>query len=257
MLGAALARGFLTGLRAKPPGGDAHWEQVNYADRSVSRLGGPAYALAVCTALPFVTGPVRARTATAIAVTTAAAVGVYDDLVGDTSSRGLAGHGAALASGRVTTGVVKVVALGVGGVTAGAVLRDGWHDVAVAGALVAGAANLANLLDLRPGRAIKASLVPAAAGLPGAAGGPVAAGLGAALALLPDDLGERVMLGDSGAGALGAVLGVGAAASASSRGLRRMLAVVAALNIASEFISFSDVIERVPFLRTIDRIGRR
>jgi hypothetical protein len=57
----------------------------------------------------------------------------------------------------------------------------------VDGALVAVAANLLNLFDLRPGRALKVGLLAAAAvDAPGPAG--------AALALLPGDLRERTML---------------------------------------------------------------
>ncbi len=78
--------------------------------------------------------------------------------------------------------------------------------------LVAGTANLLNLLDLRPGRAAKAGVLAAAATLRGPGGGLVAGPLGATLAVLPDDLGERVMLGDAGANALGALLGLRLAA---------------------------------------------
>ena len=63
--------------------------------------------------------------------------------------------------------------------------------------LVAGSANLMNLFDLRPGRAIKVSLLASAALAlrgPGARAA-VAAPAGAAVALLPEDLGERAMLG--------------------------------------------------------------
>ena len=78
--------------------------------------------------------------------------------------------------------------------------------------LVAGTANLVNLLDLRPGRAGKAADLAAAATLGGPAGGLVAGPLGATLAVLPEDLGERVMLGDAGANAVGALLGLRLAA---------------------------------------------
>jgi hypothetical protein len=120
--------------------------------------------------------------------------------------------------------------------------------------LVAGGANLLNLFDLRPGRAIK---VAAASGaLLGAAGqDDVAAPLGAALALLPEDLGERAMLGDAGANALGAMLG--ASAAGLSRPARvALLAGIAGLTAASEKVSFTKVIARTPALNWLDMLGR-
>lgn len=254
---AAFARGYLSQLMRRVPGGHTRWLQKNYAGRSVTRLGGPAYALAVLSTLPFVRGSARTRIATAVAVGSALSVGTYDDLAGDESARGLAGHGAELASGRVTTGTVKVVGLGAGGLVAGALLHRRWRDAVAAGALVAGCANLGNLLDLRPGRAMKAGVAAGLAGLSGPAGPAVASGLGAAAALLPEDLAERVMLGDSGAGALGAVVGVGLASNATAVALRRRVALVAALVVASEFVSFSKVIESVPPLRAVDQLGRQ
>jgi UDP-GlcNAc:undecaprenyl-phosphate GlcNAc-1-phosphate transferase len=255
--GAGLARGYLTWLRARPPGGPSRWEQENYAGRMVSRIGGPAHALGVLTATQVVRGDRRARAAATVAICTAGVVGVYDDLAGDTSARGLAGHGAELAAGRLTTGSVKVLGLAVGGLCAGRFLHRNWRDSATAGVVIAGCANLGNLLDLRPGRAIKSALAAGSFGLRGPASEPVGAALGAAAALLPDDLGERVMLGDAGAGALGAVVGVGLTAGASRSRLRTLLAAVVALNVASEFVSFSAVIERVPVLRLLDRVGGR
>jgi hypothetical protein len=182
---------------------------------------------------------------------------MYDDLAGDETARGLAGHGSQLAAGEVTTGAVKVVGLGAAGLAAGVLLRRRMRDAVVAGALIAGCANLGNLLDLRPGRTIKTGLVAGLGALAGPTGASVASGLGAAAALLPDDLSERVMLGDSGAGALGAVVGVGLASAATTSALRRRLAVVSALVVASEFVSFSRVIESVPPLRVLDQLGRR
>jgi UDP-N-acetylmuramyl pentapeptide phosphotransferase/UDP-N-acetylglucosamine-1-phosphate transferase len=83
-----------------------------------------------------------------------------------------------------------------------------------------------------------------------------AAPLGAGLALLSEDLGERAMLGDAGANALGAMLG--AAASRLPRPVRiALLAGIAALTAASEKVSFTKVIERTPALRKLDMLGRR
>jgi hypothetical protein len=152
-------------------------------------------------------------------------------------------------------------------------------EVALGAGVIAGTANLVNLLDLRPGRALKAGLLigvplalPSAARVRGARTGPRGAGgvpagpgawcvvagpLGAAAALLPDDLGERVMLGDCGANALGALLGVALSARFGLVGRAALLGGLVALTAASEKISFTTVIERSPPLRTLDRLGRR
>jgi hypothetical protein len=125
--------------------------------------------------------------------------------------------------------------------------------------LVALTANLFNLLDRAPGRACKFGLLVAA---PIALGAPSWAAassglLGALVAVLPADLAERLMLGDNGANPLGAVLGLGLAMALPEPW--RALAVVAvlALNLTSERISFSQVIERTPGLRAFDGIGRK
>jgi hypothetical protein len=85
----------------------------------------------------------------------------------------------------------------------------------------------------------------------------VAAPVGAALALLGEDLGERAMLGDAGANALGALLGVAAAASLPRPARVALLAGIAGLTAASEKVSFTAVIERTPALKWLDMLGRR
>jgi UDP-N-acetylmuramyl pentapeptide phosphotransferase/UDP-N-acetylglucosamine-1-phosphate transferase len=197
------------------------------------------------------------RAAMAVAAGTAGAVGVYDDLAGDQDTRGLAGHLGALRRGEVTTGAVKILGLGFAGITAGALVHRDPRDAVSAAITVAAAANAVNLLDLRPGRALKSGLVLGLAGIGGPAAVPAAGAFGAAAALLPDDLAERVMLGDGGAGAFGAAVGVAIAAGASRRGLRRIALALSAVNVASELVSFSSVISAVPPLRAFDEWGRR
>ena len=185
----------------------------------------------------------------------AAAFGAYDDLAGSGDRRGFRGHLGALRHGEVTTGAVKLGGIGATGIVSAALAGGSPADVVINAGLVAGGANLLNLFDLRPGRAIK---VAAASGaLLGAAGqDSVAAPLAAALALLPEDLGERAMLGDAGANALGAMLG--ASAAGLSRPARiALLAGIAGLTAASEKVSFTKVIERTPALRWLDMLGRR
>jgi hypothetical protein len=156
----------------------------------------------------------------------------------------------------VSAGAVKVAGIGAAGAAAAALTRQpaGWL---LTTGLVAGTANVVNLLDVRPGRAAKVVAVAAAAGLPGPAGGLVAGPLGAVAAVLPADLGERVALGDCGANALGALLGLRLALLPSARTRAGWLAVLTALTLASERVSFTRVIEATPVLRELDRLGRR
>ncbi len=78
-----------------------------------------------------------------------------------------------------------------------------------------------------------------------------------AAALLPADLGEQVMLGDAGANALGALLGVALAARTGTAGRAMLLGALAGLTAASERVSFTKVIEGTPGLRELDALGRR
>ena len=272
VIAAAAARAAYTALTRHPPGGAERWTRTNHRGEPVTLLEGPAAAIAgaiAAAAAPRV--PARSRAALVAAATGAAAFGGYDDIAGSGDRRGFRGHLGALAHGQVTTGAVKIGGIGATGVAA-AVLHGGPAvDVAINAALVAGSANLMNLFDLRPGRALKVALAagvplgisqlaPAPAGRSWSAegaGAAVAAPVGAAVALLPEDLGERAMLGDAGANALGALLGVAAAGCLSRRSRIAILAGVAGLNAASEVVSFTKVIQRTPPLHWLDMLGRR
>jgi UDP-GlcNAc:undecaprenyl-phosphate/decaprenyl-phosphate GlcNAc-1-phosphate transferase len=263
------------GVPAPAPGAQT-WNRTNHRGEPVTLLEGPALvagaALAVAVA-PGVPGPVRAA---AFGATVGSGVlGAYDDVRGNGDRRGLRGHLTAVRHGEVTTGAVKFLGIGAIGLLAGSMVRRGPRDTTLdrllAGIVVAGSANAVNLLDLRPGRAIKAALLAASPGLldlgsrdcagtsPAAGSGLVlrAAALGAAAAALPDDLAERSMLGDAGANALGALLGTAAAASADRAGLAWRAAALTAVTLASEKVSFTKVIAGCPPLRALDGIGRR
>jgi uncharacterized membrane protein len=88
-------------------------------------------------------------------------------------------------------------------------------------------------------------------------GGAWSAGLaGAALAALPFDLREQGMLGDAGANALGAVVGTMVLAGPMWL-VWAAAGVLLALQLASERVSFTRVIESNRVLRAADRLGRR
>lgn len=216
----------------------------NYRGASVSLVGGPVCVLVLLGGLG-----AAGEWPAFVAVALCGAVGLYDDLRGSPDARGLRGHLGALRRGRVTSGALKVLVVGVAGVVAAVWLHGVSARAAVSAVVVAGTANLLNLLDLRPGRALKVALV-----LGRVAGGWVVAGT--ALGLLTWDLRERVMLGDGGANAAGAAVGVAVAAGAPFAVVCVVAAVVVALTLASERVSFSEVIERTPPLRWADRFGR-
>jgi UDP-GlcNAc:undecaprenyl-phosphate GlcNAc-1-phosphate transferase len=277
VIAAAVARAVYTALTRSAPGGAARWARTNHRGEPVTLLEGPAAALAGATAAAAAPGiPARSRAALVAAATGAAAFGGYDDIAGSGDRRGFRGHLGALAHGEVTTGAVKIGGIGATGVAAAALNGGPAVDVVLNAALIAGSANLLNLFDLRPGRALKVALV---AGIPlgigslvrppgnrpagyrrsavsaGAAG--AAAVIGAGAALLPADLGEQAMLGDAGANALGGVLGTAAAAGLSRRGRIAVLAGITGLTAASEVVSFTKVIQRTPLLHWLDMLGRR
>jgi UDP-GlcNAc:undecaprenyl-phosphate GlcNAc-1-phosphate transferase len=261
-----VARAAYAALTQRPPGGRETWTRTNHRGEAVTLLEGPAAAAAAAVASLVVPGmPGRGRAALAVAGAGAALFGGYDDLRGTGARRGFRGHLGALARGEVTTGAVKLAGIGGTGLAAAALLggtgggAGSVTDLLVNAGLAAGGANLLNLFDLRPGRAIKVTLaVGAALGAASPAGRLAAAvPVGAALAVLPEDLGERAMLGDAGANALGAMLGAAAASTLPRTARITILAAIAGLTAASEVVSFSRVIERTPPLRWLDMVGRR
>lgn len=261
VLGVTGARAAYAALTRRPPGGEKTWTRSNHRGEPLTLLEGPALAVSASLATAVVL-PDRRRRGAAVAVGLGCGVlGGYDDLAGGTGSRGFAGHLGALSRSELTSGAVKLLGIGLTGIAAAALARPdgGPVDVAVDGTIIAGSANLVNLFDLRPGRAVKVGLLAGTPLLatrgPGAA--MVAAPLGAATALLAEDLGERAMLGDAGANALGGLLGL-AAATALPRGARiGVLAGIIGLTAASEVVSFTKVIEATPALRRLDMLGRR
>jgi len=266
---AGAARLAYAALNRRPPGGATTWSRTNHRGEPVTLLEGPAVAVGAIAGVLAQAGvralggspgagrtarkgySLRADAAMIVAAVGAAAFGAYDDLAGSGDRRGFRGHLGALRHGEVTTGAVKLGGIGVTGLLSAVVTGGPAADVILNAGLVAGGANLLNLFDLRPGRAIK---VAVAIGAPGAIG--TAAPVAAALALLPEDLGERAMLGDAGANALGALLGARAAVLPRSARIA-VLAGIAGLTAASEKVSFTKVIERTPALRRLDMLGRR
>ncbi len=205
-------------------------------------------------------------------------LGLIDDLGASGLSRGFRGHLSSIVHGRPSTGALKLV----GGACMALIVASRFNGELVElslvstfqekvsnvgwllfnAALIALGANVGNLFDRAPGRTIKISTlcfigialgaVVAGDWMPLA---PLAVVIGASLGLLIDDLREHMMLGDTGANVLGAVLATGVVASASTTVRVLVMILVLGLNGAAELVSFSRLIERTRPLRAADRAG--
>jgi len=202
-----------------------------------------------------------------------ALLGLADDFIGSglfsavrlerpvpPTPRGWRGHARAILGGGFSTGAAKAAgSLGLALFALSGENRSAEEYLVGAGVLVL-ATNLFNLLDLRPGRSAKALLILGAA-LSVGAWSPdglwtVGLFLGPVLVLLPFDLRERGMLGDTGSNAIGAVAGLWLVATLSTTGQAIALAVMAVVTVYGEFRSISALIERTPGLRQLDSLGR-
>lgn len=253
----------LTGLgRRLPEAARAPWGRRNHAGEPVTLLEGPVVVLAAATA----TTLGSRDPGTALVVLAPGLLGGLDDLVGDSTTKGLRGHLGALARGRVTTGALKIVGLGATALLAahlesrGRAQPEAGHPVVqtmVDAVVIAGAANLVNLLDLRPGRALKVTTTAGVLLVAPRASRPVGAALvGVGLGALPEDLRGEAMLGDCGANSLGALVGLALVRGLGPRGRLAAAGVVTGLTLLSERVSFTRVIESTPVLRELDAWGR-
>jgi len=190
-------------------------------------------------------------------------LGWLDDARGGVGARGLVGHFRRLVRGEVTTGLVKAVGGALTGLWAAYMLGvEGWA-ILPAGAVIALSANTSNALDVRPGRTAKVYVVLALAlaawGCRQPLGGalvPLAALLGATLVLLPADLGERVMLGDTGANPLGCALGLAAVSITAWPVWLAVAAGLLAFCLAADRWSLTELFARNRALRWFDELGR-
>ncbi len=295
-LAVAIAGGWLVpalGVRMLVPSLEASaWVVPNYRGRKVFLGLGIVW---VFWALALTVGSMVMGSALAVAgrpplatvvilVLLAFVFGAVDDVFGTSADKGFRGHLRGMAKGRLTTGGLKLLGIVAAGLWAAVEVamsrRDAgdWSQVeviagvATGAVLIAGSANLVNLLDLRPGRALKGYLallaVSFAAWVFSAHWGVAPARtalilvataawlVGPVLAVWRYDLSERGMLGDAGANAAGALAGLALMVSLPPWGIAVAALVVAGLNLASERFSFSRVIEQNRLLSRVDRLGR-
>jgi nitrate reductase NapE component len=185
--------------------------------------------------------------------------GLIDDLLGSRESTGFRGHIGQLIKGRLTTGALKALGIPVVSFYAIYQLSNGFAEAFGNSVLIALFVNTLNLLDLRPGRALKLFIPLLAIFLfyaPSSYALAVASLLGIAVVLVGADLREEIMLGDVGSNILGALLGFSFAVTFGWGIKLTLIVVMLVLQVLTEKYSLTQIIEKTPILRTIDRMGR-
>jgi UDP-GlcNAc:undecaprenyl-phosphate GlcNAc-1-phosphate transferase len=191
-------------------------------------------------------------------------LGLLDDLVGDKRVKGFSGHFRMwMKHGAVTTGLLKAVGITIMAMYASLRIGGSLAEITAGALVLALSANAFNLLDVRPGRSLKAFLpfafllIAVAAvnesTLVTAYMAPVTA---AALQLFRYDVKAEVMLGDTGANALGFALGYWLLLQAGLWLLTGALAMLILFHIAAAYGSISERIDRSRWLHWLDRLGR-
>ncbi|MCB5558486.1 phospho-N-acetylmuramoyl-pentapeptide-transferase [Anaerosalibacter bizertensis] len=187
-------------------------------------------------------------------------VGLLDDLIGDEKVKGFKGHIKSFFKGTLTTGGLKA---GIGFLIALIIsiyISNGVLEVVVNTLVIALFTNLINLFDLRPGRASKVfvimSIILMLTSIDNYFSFILFSFFGILIKYLPMDLKAKCMMGDVGSNTLGLTLGVYCAYTHSLNSKIIYLTILIIVQMLSEAISFSKVIEENKFLRFIDNLGR-
>lgn len=189
-------------------------------------------------------------------------LGWLDDTNGTKEHKGLKGHWRAWSRERiVTTGALKAVGIVLISFITSLSLMENWIGVFLATVFISLACNAINLLDLRPGRAWKGTMLLLVVGILVAGRGvnvsEVLPWIAAVLILFPDDVRAGSMLGDTGSNLLGFWTGVWLTSVVSYEVLAIGSALLLGMHWYSEKRSITVWIEQHTWIGVIDRWGRK
>ncbi|QEK12205.1 glycosyl transferase [Crassaminicella thermophila] len=185
--------------------------------------------------------------------------GLLDDLLGNRNVTGLKGHFKMMLKLKLTTGGFKAAFGGLIALTISIIISDDFLNIFINTLIIALFTNFINLLDLRPGRALKGFLFSGIVivlnpifetfrlllfGL-----------FGSVLAYLPCDLKAKSMMGDVGSNILGISLGI-ACISAGFYVRTIILGFLILIHLYTEKYSLTETIQRVKILKYLDEMGR-
>lgn len=185
--------------------------------------------------------------------------GILDDIIGNRDVSGLKGHFKSLLNGKLTTGVFKALFGGFIGLVISIAISKNIYDIVINTLIIALSTNLMNLLDLRPGRAIKGYLLISIVLL--FTLGEYTRNL--LLLIFPNviayfnqDLKAKAMMGDTGSNVLGISIGILFVMGYPLKVRLIWLAFLIFIHILTEKYSLTKIIENNKFLNFIDKLGR-
>lgn len=185
--------------------------------------------------------------------------GILDDIIGNRDVSGLKGHFKSLLNGKLTTGGFKALFGGFIGIVISISISKNIYDIVINTLIIALSTNLMNLLDLRPGRAIKGYLVISIVllfTLGGYTRNLLLLILPNVVAYFNQDLKAKAMMGDTGSNVLGISIGILFVMGYSLNVRLIWLAFLIFIHILTEKYSLTKIIENNKFLNFIDKLGR-
>ena len=185
--------------------------------------------------------------------------GILDDIIGNRDVSGLKGHFKSLLNGKLTTGGFKALFGGFIGLVISIAISKNIYDIVINTLIIALSTNLMNLLDLRPGRAIKGYLLISIVLL--FTLGEYTRNLFLlifpnVIAYFNQDLKAKAMMGDTGSNVLGISIGILFVMGYPLKVRLIWLAFLIFIHILTEKYSLTKIIENNKFLNFIDKLGR-
>jgi UDP-N-acetylmuramyl pentapeptide phosphotransferase/UDP-N-acetylglucosamine-1-phosphate transferase len=198
-----------------------------------------------------------------LAIIVACFIGFIDDMLGTRDVLGLKGHFKSLLKGRLTTGALKAM---IGLLVAFIIsfsCTSRITEIIVNTLIIALFTNFFNLLDLRPGRAIKVYIIAFFAVLvslilthKAATIIPFIPLMGSVIGYMPYDLKAKSMMGDAGSNVLGMSTGILVVLSCTWYVQLAVLAFLIGIHIYTEKYSLTVLIKNNRFLNFLDNLGR-
>ena len=185
--------------------------------------------------------------------------GILDDIIGNRDVSGLKGHFKSLLKGNLTTGGFKALFGGFVGILISLVMSNNIINIIINSLIIALSTNLMNLLDLRPGRAIKGYLtimIPIFLTVAGHVKILPLLLIPNVLAYFNLDLKAKAMMGDTGSNVLGISIGMMMVFGYSLKVRVCWLVFLILIHLLTEKYSLTKIIEKNKILNFIDRLGR-